>query len=58
MTEAPDTKECPRCKCTKPVAEFTETDDYCKTCRREINVIQYGNRRRGHKLEDAFEPRF
>jgi hypothetical protein len=52
------TRCCPGCKQTKPVAEFTETDLYCKTCRREINVIQNGNRRRGYKLEDAYEPRF
>jgi uncharacterized protein (DUF983 family) len=52
-----ETKRCPGCGKTKPVREFTATDPYCKVCRKEINVVQYGNRRRGYKLEDAFEPK-
>jgi hypothetical protein len=61
-------KRCPRCSEEKPESEFTEKarssdsvsglSSYCAACRREVNAIQYGNRRRGGRLEDAFEPRF
>jgi hypothetical protein len=50
-------KRCARCKETKPEGAFTTTDRYCKTCRKEVNVTQYGNRRRGERLEDAFVPK-
>lgn len=40
------------------MTEFTATDRWCKTCRKEVNAIQYGNRRRGHRLEDAFSFEF
>jgi tRNA(Ile)-lysidine synthase TilS/MesJ len=52
----PETKRCPRCGETKPVNEFSGW--YCKPCRKEYNLIRYGNRKRGHSLEDAFQPRF
>jgi len=58
VSEQEDTKRCPSCDETKPVADFTRTDRCCRKCRKEINLIQYGNRRRGYKLEDAFEPKF
>lgn len=55
MSEAPETKRCPRCKKTKPVSEFTRTDYCCRLCRRWVNIEQYGNRKRGYKYEEAYD---
>jgi hypothetical protein len=30
---------------------------YCKPCRKEYNLIRHANKRRGHLLEEAIEPR-
>jgi len=56
-----DKKRCPRCGETKPLDQFSEVkrrrdgrDNYCKPCRKEYNAIKYGDRKRGHALEDAF----
>ena len=55
-----ETKCCPRCEEMKPISDFKllqrgSRDYYCRSCRKEYNLIQYGNRRRGYALEDAFK---
>jgi hypothetical protein len=59
-------KRCAHCGETKPLEQFVQlkrpkgekADNYCRACRKELNVIYHGNRRRGHTLEDAFEVKF
>jgi hypothetical protein len=49
--DASGTKKCPRCKITKPAADFYQMQDgrlsnYCKKCSREINRLDYPRRDR------------
>jgi hypothetical protein len=64
---ATSSKRCAKCGETKPLEQFVQLkrpngsirpDNYCRACRKELNVIYHGNRRRGHTLEDAFEVKF
>jgi hypothetical protein len=61
-----ETRQCTRCRETKPLDQFAQVkrprgrdgpDYYCRACRKEYNAIKYGDRRRGYALESTFEPR-